>query len=428
MDKAKFLVVEDEIAVRQATLRALEVSGFEGIGAQNGIEALEECDKQSFDCIITDLRMPDMHGYDFINELSKREDLPLIIVLTAVTDPRVELDLYTRGVADVVYKPVKYDRFMAKVKSLLRLKSKTALPLEESKAMATAKSIKEVRESLQQELKTIQSNFSESISKLQQQEALLEKNYLGSIRMFANLLEQNGVSEGSHSVRVETFSGRLGKFLGFGGLELRGLVVAALLHEIGMFGLSDKIRARPPWELEERERLSYQRYPEIGASLVAQIPHAKEITDWVESHAENYDGSGFPRGLSGKSIPIQARIIRIADGVDTHLMHSPTSEAKIRSAEIHLKESKGSLYDPDLVEKTLKHLADILPENLQPKVVKIRGKDLVPGMTLAQDLIDRGGLCLAKRGLVVTDSMAIRLKRTFIESSISIFEGPAVPE
>ena len=116
------LVVDDEAAVRELTIRALEDAGFECLPAIDGIQALKMLERKEYDAVVTDLRMPNLHGHALAVDLLARERRPLIYVVTGVIEPKLAKDLLSRGVDDIFFKPV--DHQMLAVKIAARLTSK----------------------------------------------------------------------------------------------------------------------------------------------------------------------------------------------------------------------------------------------------------------------------------------------------------------
>ncbi|TWU41222.1 Transcriptional activator protein CzcR [Novipirellula aureliae] len=117
--KPKALVADDEVLVRNLTMRALSQVGFECDSAADGNEALAMAECTRYDVVITDLRMPNKNGHALAIELLQREQAPRIVVLTAVLEPRLVKDLIRHGVDDVMFKPVEYPALAAKVRSLI---------------------------------------------------------------------------------------------------------------------------------------------------------------------------------------------------------------------------------------------------------------------------------------------------------------------
>ena len=113
------LVVDDEMLVRDLTVRALSAAGFVCEDAPDGAEAMVRLKEKNFDLLITDLRMPGQNGYRLAIDALELDPRPFIVVLTGVAEPRIAQDLLLRGVEDIVFKPVSYDVLAAKVKALM---------------------------------------------------------------------------------------------------------------------------------------------------------------------------------------------------------------------------------------------------------------------------------------------------------------------
>lgn len=117
------LVVDDEAAVRELTIRALDRAGFECSPAINGEQALKMLDMKDYHVVITDLRMPNVHGHALAVNLLARKNRPLIYVVTGVVEPRLAKDLLTRGIDDIFFKPVDHEMLAVKIAARLELQS-----------------------------------------------------------------------------------------------------------------------------------------------------------------------------------------------------------------------------------------------------------------------------------------------------------------
>ena len=122
------LIVDDEPLIRNATDRALSSQNFSCCTANDGKEALQKFKKSRHDLVVTDLRMPGMHGHALILELLKSTEPPHIVALTGISDCRIAEDLLNRGVFDVVQKPVDFNMFAVRMRSLFDRKSRKATP------------------------------------------------------------------------------------------------------------------------------------------------------------------------------------------------------------------------------------------------------------------------------------------------------------
>jgi HD-GYP domain-containing protein (c-di-GMP phosphodiesterase class II) len=137
---------------------------------------------------------------------------------------------------------------------------------------------------------------------------------------------------------------------GLSGRQLKALERGALLHDIGKIGISDTILHKPG-RLTDDEWKIMRIHPDIGARIVEGIPFLQESLPVIRYHHERWDGSGYPLGLHGKEIPIQARIFAVADVYDA-LTSKRSYRQKSSSEEAlqYLREHSNVLFDPDIVE------------------------------------------------------------------------------
>ena len=117
-DLGRLLVVDDHPKARESMIDILKQAGHQVDGCSSAIEALQMIPQSAYDVIVTDLRMPRMHGHALVVELLERPGSPMIVVLTGVIDARIVRDLITRGVEDIVFKPTDLPVFASKVLAL----------------------------------------------------------------------------------------------------------------------------------------------------------------------------------------------------------------------------------------------------------------------------------------------------------------------
>lgn len=171
-----------------------------------------------------------------------------------------------------------------------------------------------------------------------------------AISAIISTLHEKNKREEMHSIRVSALCEKVGKALGLSEAEIQELKTAGLLHDIGKIAINENILNKAG-KLNEEEKEEINNHPEIGHRILCSVNDMSDIAEYVLSHHERWDGRGYPRGLKGEEIPIQARILAIADAYD-----AITSERSYRSAlpaEFAIKElrnNKGTQFDPELVE------------------------------------------------------------------------------
>jgi response regulator RpfG family c-di-GMP phosphodiesterase len=404
------LVVDDSRDFRALLSRALQKENFNCDVAEDGVCAEYMLENDRYDLLLTDLRMPRKHGHQLIIDVLGRPNPPIIIAMTGVMEPRLVADLIGRGVADVIQKPLAFDVIAAKAKAILaRHTSQKSPHVSVDGASMIAEEIGKATNAMRSQLSEVTSSFDLAIKDLERQKEELEEGFHGSLRVLANLFDQMETAHGSHAGRVEKMTSAMADQLGMKADERRNLIYASLLHDVGQFGMPDAIRTKAPWMLSDKERKVFQSYPVIGAMLLSEVRGAERVAELVEAHAENFDGSGFPQGSRGSKIPLGARIIRIADGCDTHLMFGHP-EHVLEEVRRHLSAGSSRAYDPELVETAVSCARDAFVGPAEDEVIEMPVQDAYPGLILAGNIYDEEGRFLAREGAELSASMLTRLR------------------
>ncbi|MBI4787875.1 MAG: HD-GYP domain-containing protein [Chloroflexi bacterium] len=157
-----------------------------------------------------------------------------------------------------------------------------------------------------------------------------------------------------HTQRVTEMTVRVAAAMGIHDAEMAQVRRGALLHDIGKMGVPDSILLkREP--LTEDEWIIMRRHPDFAYELLAPIAHLRPALDIPYCHHENWDGSGYPRGLKGEQIPLAARIFAVVDAWDALLSERPYraawSEENVRE---YLRAQSGQRFDPNVVEVFLR--------------------------------------------------------------------------
>ncbi len=178
----------------------------------------------------------------------------------------------------------------------------------------------------------------------------LEITYDRTLTALMSALDARDRETEGHSTRVSRLACLVAEEVGLNGQQLKALERGALLHDIGKIGISDTILHKPG-KLTEDEWKTMRIHPDIGARIVEGIPFLQETLPVIRYHHERWDGSGYPVGLKGRDIPIQARIFAVVDVFDA--LTSKRSYRKTSSpddAVNYLREQSEILFDPEIVE------------------------------------------------------------------------------
>ncbi len=185
-------------------------------------------------------------------------------------------------------------------------------------------------------------------------ETELEEAYLDTIKALARAIEMKDPYAEGHASRVADYALKVGEVMGLNEEDMRNLMYAALLHDIGRVGLRGAVLNKP-YELTEEEIDYVKGYPASGASVLMQIDYLKDVAEVVLHHRERWDGRGYPSGLKGEEIPLLSRIIAVVDTYDAMISDRPYRKAlSHREAVKKIKEGSGAEFDPRVVEAFLK--------------------------------------------------------------------------
>lgn len=361
MKKPKILFVDDEPYVLRAYERTLRSkrSVWEMEFEPCPLKAWDRLQEEQFDTVVTDVRMPGISGLDLLQRIKnapKLHDLPVVIV-TGEADKKLKSEALNQSAADLLNKPVQAEDLIARLRSVLRIKS-YADQLEREKQLLE--------------------------ERVQQRTAQLKASRVEILWRLGKAAEYRDQETGNHVVRVGSYSRVIARTMGKDNRFFDTIFLAAPLHDIGKIGVSDAVLLKPG-KLDDEEWAAMRAHCEIGVSILTDSWHLKRFASQmaspclaeaslddcsnpvidmaaqiVQSHHEKYDGSGYPGGIAGDNIPLSGRIVAIADVYDALRSRRPYKEpfSVERSVSI-LKEGSGTHFDPQVVEAFLKSFPEI---------------------------------------------------------------------
>ena len=289
-NSARCLVVDDDDLVRHAMVRVIEGQGLSCVEANSGTAALELLERQGeVPVIISDIHMPGMDGLELLRQVRQRWPDAAVIMLTAVADVETAVSCMQIGAVDYIAKPVIVDEVRTRV---ARAIEKRELTLQ--------------NRFYQKHLET----------RVRQQAQRIRELFLEGVQTLAHALEAKDAYTRGHSKRVSWYAVKTGVNLGFTGDELEELRLGAELHDIGKIGTREEVlNKQGPLTTEEFRHIAEHTVlgERILAPLARETPRVLRI---VRSHHERHNGAGFPDGLAGEAIPIEARVVAVADAFD----------------------------------------------------------------------------------------------------------------
>jgi putative nucleotidyltransferase with HDIG domain len=174
--------------------------------------------------------------------------------------------------------------------------------------------------------------------------------FFSTVWSLASAVDAKDAYTHGHSQRVAKYSSTLGRALGFDDREIERLELSAILHDVGKIGVPEAILNKPD-RLTAAEMAVMRTHPEKGAEILSTIRAMRDIVPGVLHHHERFDGCGYPSGLKGENIPLQARIILISDTFDAMTSTRPYRKAlPVQAAIDEIRKCSGTQFDPRLAE------------------------------------------------------------------------------
>ncbi len=315
------LVVDDDVANLTVANRILSAEGMRVSCVKSGSSALKFLASNRPDIILLDVHMPEMDGFETLERIRANEntfDIP-VIFLTADNDNDTETRCLRSGAMDFVTKPFMTEVLLLRINHIVEL---TRLQAD----LAHEVEVK-TREVINQQRK-------------------VEKMTVQIVMALSGAVDAKDTYTNGHSARVAEYSRRIAQLAGFSEQEQDDIYLIGLLHDVGKIGIPDAIINKPS-RLNDEEYAIIKTHPIMGEKILQRIEEFPRLVTGAKFHHERYDGKGYPDGLSGENIPVEARIIAVADAYDAmsskRAYRGVIPQQQVRE---EVAKGKGTQFDP----------------------------------------------------------------------------------
>jgi putative two-component system response regulator len=331
--RARCLIVDDDAQVRHVLSRVIQTHGLSAVEASSGTDALAVLEREGdIPVCISDIYMPEMDGVTFLREAVSRYPDMAVIMLTGVAEVNTAVECLKLGALDYISKPVMVEEVRARLDKAL-----------------------EKRDLILQN-RFYQQNLETRVRDLDRSNKM---SLINGVQMLVHALEAKDAYTSGHSSRVSRYAVKAAVLLGFTGDALEHVRLGGELHDIGKIGTREDIlnKAGP---LTQDEFSHIKEHAPLGEKILAPFMRGSPIVlRIVRSHHERLDGSGFPDALRGDDIPLEARIVAVADAFDA--MTTNRAYRYPRSPEQAIQELRrcaGVQFDDSVIEAFLQAYGD----------------------------------------------------------------------
>ena len=424
--QATILCVDDEPSILDALTRYCHARNWKAITAGSGAEGLQalsdaETNGTEIDIVISDMRMPNMSGAEFLTQVRHEYPGAMRILLTGYSD----IDALASAVNDAAIfnyanKPWDENLLTELIRSALQTKT-----LEQERQHLQAlteqqnQQLKEANDVLDQRVAERTEELQKTLSKLESSHAQLNQTFTDTLKLLSHLMEWQEGKDNRSNGKLAKQAAAIGAALGLEQRQTNQLFTATLLKNIGMLGLPDQIRLKPMDELSEQELADYRKHPVLGEAALSIVPAMAEVASLIRGQHEKLDGSGFPDGLEGDQLSLPTRILSVlGDFHDLELGLKSTSIEGTSEALEFVRDNTDKLYDARVIAQLERHLTGD-NSTASPEMTSTT-QELLPGMTLARDIISETGIMLLAQGAKLTESTIGRIRKFEADTKSSL--------
>jgi response regulator RpfG family c-di-GMP phosphodiesterase len=347
------LFVDDEVNILKALQRLLRTEDMNVLCASRAVEALDLLEKHPTQVVVTDQRMPEMSGVDFLAQVRERQPEIVRMMLTGYTEMKVAVDAINRGeIYRLITKPWNDDELRATLRQAF----------DHADLKAEIKRLNQVtREQnfkLQDMNRNLEGKVRDRTKQLAEKHQQLRTAYVQTIRALSEAVDAKDAYTRGHSERVGVYASKIAREMNFPKDVIERVYIAGLLHDVGKIGVRDAVITKPE-RLTPEEYLEIKAHPEIGFRILEPVEFLRDVAPCVRHHHEWYDGSdrGYPDRLRGDQIPLPSRIILVADTVEAMTSDRPYRKALSLEAVIsEIHKYTGTQFDPKVTEPFLRLL------------------------------------------------------------------------
>lgn len=322
--KINILIVDDEEQIRRLLKKFLVKENYDINEATDGFSAYDELMKNEYELCILDNNMPGLTGLQLLEKVKEENKLGTsFIMITGSDQITTVIDVMRLGIDDYIQKPFDFYELKSVITKVLQKRDN-----------------KNYVHAYEDYLKTEVNNKNEEIKLM----------YQNIINTLAHVIKVRDNYTGDHIETVSQLAVMIGEEMGLERDFIENLRIGGILHDIGKLAMGDDILKKKT-KLTTEEYQEIKKHPELGCEIIKKINFLKHVIPCILHHQERFDGNGYPGGLKGKHIPLEGRILAIADAFEAMTSNRPyRKQLSLEKAYDEILNNSGVQFDPDIVK------------------------------------------------------------------------------
>ena len=452
------MFVDDEPSILNALKRLFRKTRYQIITAasgREGLERLKECDKP-VSLIISDQRMPEMTGAQFLEQAKNIYPDAIRFLLTGYSDMDAIVDAVNKGeIHRYLAKPWNDHDLLLLVQQSLQ---QYELVMENQRLTELTQKqnykLKELNRDLEKKVEERTLAITQKNEELNEINIKLEKSFMDAVRLLSAFIQSVNPWLGKYMKNAARLAAQVAQDFGLSNKEIEAVETAAMIHDLGLIGLPAPVWQKDEKDMTADEFKAYSYHPVIASVCLETVERLNDIGEIILHHHEHFDGSGFPANLKGDEIPLGARIIgpvgdyfrimcmwpdnlikisakavQLIGQKAKHLKMTDNRSSLIRELQKEILRSRAStIYDPEVISKLIDRLALSEKGNGKGRSRRLHYEDLKVGMKLAKSLLTKDGRFLLAGDTELNQKLIQGIGRLAagkaIEENIQIIETP----
>jgi len=402
--RPKILLVDDEQSILDSLYRFCRQRKWDALRADSGQKGLELLNTEKVDVIVSDMRMPNMDGAEFLAKAKAASPNSVRILLTGYADMEAVISAVNQAkIYNYLNKPWDDNMLESVVNSALDFKSKEDERLRLVTEVAEKnKELAMLNVSLEDKVKIRTKELQLAVDSVQASNKRITKNFHNALSLITGIIEMQDRGITNYTEMIANASVDIAKALELKPIEIEQIRIAALLHNIGKFSLPELLRKAPMDTFSKADLEVFHLHPIHAEVILSGMTGLKTIAKIVRSHQEYLNGRGYPDKLKGDDIPLGSKIICVAS--DFQKLESNRLLKKISDPEHaleYIKKMSGRNYDARIVDLFEKYY-NVHLQNYRSHLAPLSLHELKDGMVLAENLVSDTGLAMLTKNTVIT--------------------------